>query len=255
MGSHSLDSCRKGSSRSSLQAQGETTMVLEKHHRPPWDGTDLGCIAASLPLSPRALDRPARPAPAQFCYSHTMQPWHRSPVIATQERPKGLTSARLPTVSFQVFFLSVGCCKSQPTFHLLHVGIEFIPCANHRALSPQNPSVIAVFPETRLYILPIPTQYHLCSPRACKLLHSHHQGTSYDPSESPQGFSYERSKFRAGMQTSFTDPESMLSAPMGPFCRHPAQRGDSREASLLETLWNANTSEWLFFLISQKIRR
>ena len=241
--SHSLDSCWKGSSRSSLQAWGETMTVLKEHHCPPWDGTDPGCTAASLPLTPRAAGQPARPAQTQLCYNQHNAALAQEP--HDHNFKKGPWASIWPCFlqfhSKGFFFLAVGCCKIHPSFHHLHTEIEFIPCANHRAPSPQNPSVTAIFHDKIIHP-PYTHTIRPVQPQGRKLLLSHHQGNSYDPWESLQGFSYERSKFRAGMQTSFTDPENMLSAPVGPFCRHPAQRGDSRESSAPETLWSANTS-------------
>lgn len=83
-----------------------------------WDWPGLhGCVVTSK--GPRAQDKPAHPAPAQLCYSHMVQSWYWSPVNATQERPKGLSLARLFTVTFLVF-MSVGCYEIQPSFHLSH---------------------------------------------------------------------------------------------------------------------------------------
>lgn len=212
--------------------------LLGEQPCPPLDEAEPGRTAASLHGTLRAPHQRARSAPTQLA---TMSP--RASI-----QPGFLQFH--PMLCF--FFPSVGCCKIQPSFHLFRRRIEFIPWVSHRVPGPQNPSVTAFF--LRQDYTSSPFTYNTsCAAPGCKLLSSHQQGPCYNPSESLQGFSYERSKFSARVQTSFTDPENTLSAPAGPFCRHSAQRGDSRESSVLETLWNVNTSEWLFFSFHRKL--
>lgn len=156
-------------------------------------------------------------------HSYTMQPWHRSPMMTSWERTKSLSFVRLPTVSFQYFFLSAGCCKSQPSFHHLRIGIEFIPCSNHRAPSPQKTSVTAFF--LRQDYISYPYLHNTtCAAPGLQIIAFSSPRDQLGSFRELMGFSYVRSKFRAGLQTSSIDTENTFSAPVGPFCKHPADR-------------------------------
>lgn len=112
-----------------------------------WDWSGLqGCLATSNPEGSRSASTPhTSPVLLQPQGAAVAQEPHEHNSRKAQGPQFGQASySFIPSCVF--FFLSVRCCKSQPSFHLLHVGIEFIPCANHRAPSPQNPSVTAVFP-------------------------------------------------------------------------------------------------------------
>lgn len=125
-------------------------------------GPDLGCTAASLPQPEGSRSASTACTSPVLARSHTVQPWHASPVMLSQERFKGLSLPRNPTVPFQVFFSARVLEKS--TFLLPYLNRKII----HPLCKPQNskstePFCYCYFSETKLYILPIPTQDHLCS--------------------------------------------------------------------------------------------
>lgn len=86
---------------------------------------------------------------------------------ACYNEPKGLNSARLPTVSSHVvFFFSVSRMLQNSTFlPPLSQTNRIYPLSKPQSARSTKPFCDSLFPETRLYILPIHIQYQLCSPR------------------------------------------------------------------------------------------
>lgn len=81
----------------------------------------------------------------------------------TQSRKvQGSLDARIPTAPFQAFFSIRVLQKS--TFLLPHLNRKIIyPLRKPQSSKSKKPFCYCCFSETKLYILPIPTQYHLCS--------------------------------------------------------------------------------------------
>lgn len=154
MGSHSLDSYKGGSSRSSLQPQGETTTMR-------WDWSRLySCLTNSNSAGSRSGGMP--------CTSPVLLQPHNAdlaqePCDQNSRKAQGSQFGQV-SYSFIASIFSVGRTLQKSVF---------LPPPSRRnriyslckPWSTKSTKLSDFFPETKWYILPISTQYHLCCPR------------------------------------------------------------------------------------------
>lgn len=135
-------------------------MVFKEHHCPPGDGTDLGCMAALLSLTPRAPHETVLLTPPQLHHAALAQKPHDDILRKDQE-----SQFRQASYSFIPIFFSVSRMLQKSTFLSPSTHRNRIyPLFKPQSTKSTKNFCDCFFPETRLYILPIPTQYHLCSP-------------------------------------------------------------------------------------------